>query len=632
MADKAADHAVQWAFDFLSLSIHDNFDHVSRRVHEHCIINRDDVDVKRMYMAQYAKDIVLAVARYLRFNADAEYNNKYMHIDRIVDQTAFQKLLLFLLRRLSELKYRRYGDGCHEMMEIAGRPTCCWRRVCSIREFVLREVRKEMEPEQWKNMTNPRDNLDAVSKHLMEIEHVEFPSILVDDTLISWRNGIWSMEDNIFYPYDRQEEWVELARRVEAERRAREWGDAYELRPPAMHACTCSFIDRDFRVCDEGNKMFIDQVCNLLSEMGVDASLHGWIMVLFGRLLFPINKKDRWSVMPYFKTSDTADNAALVAISSIFQKVLGRDGVAQLASGTNVQHALETLMHSRMCALLFRDYNMPIEQGDWQSVVCGEPVCINPSRGRTSYSHQWTSHLIAVGPVFGYKNDAGTVDRRVLMFDVSNGTPEMFQQLRERLDDHIDLWLQTIVAAYLTATHEHGEHDIWSPNVLPPIMQHMRESLREMVSPLLKCILSATFTRDRSVHMPLNAFKDLYQEFRRRRGLPPQRWIREHWQATFQDMELTIERGQKEYHGVKSTTDWLCGIDTVERVQSQAPTVSIETLKHLSNEELRLEGDLGRIRERLTIARQLYEADEKVQEWKTVRGGLRQRYASLTDE
>ncbi len=620
------DHArvVDWAFEYVGVTHDDSFDEISN------MIAAFSQEQRPIHEFEYAKNIVLSLTRYKKFCDNSEYNAKFIPTS---EQTSFQSLLLFLLRRFHELNYRRLGNMLYQRLrdENGVYMHHAWTPVCTVKEFVQRDIRKESEPEQWKNLTNPRDNMDIVCRHLTEVEHPELSKLNMDYTLISWKNGTYSIRDNVFWANDQIEHWDTMAHQVEVDRIRQGWGESYRLVPPSMHISSCHFIDKPFRLQSEDSTVVAD-VCTLLVDMGIDQSVHWWFFVLLGRLLFPINKHDQWCVMPFFKTSEHADNAAMTMFVETFQDLIGQEHVEYVSSGTNTQYSLEMLMNARISAMLLRDTTMPLEQGDWQSVLCGEPVCINSAtRGRTSFSHQWTSHMFAVGKNLSYKNDAGTVDRRIIMFDMSSATPEMFQKLRNLIRSNVDIWLQTTVDAYLTAVNEYAASDIWDENVLPQNMHAMRQSVREITTPLLSCILSSLFLREANLFMPLADFKEMYQDYRRQRGLPQQRWVRDHWHATFQDMNLTVERSQKEYNGAKSTTDWICGIDSAQRSSANAVTITQETIAQLSREQIRVGSELERLEQRLGIARKLYALEENIQSLKQTRNELRKQYHDMED-
>lgn len=571
----------------------------------------------------YAREIALAHARFTHYRQDQEYNQRFVTVS---DQTPFQSLLLFLLRRISECKYRRMHDACFEQIFVDEHPTLAYRRVCSVREFVTKETRKEANVEQWRNTTNPRDNFEHVCKHLIEVEHPEFPSLLVDDSFIAFTNGVYSIRHNILWQYAQRAEWEEQASMLEATRRTEGWGENYCLAPPASDACACQFIHRRFEHLTTPNEAE-ERICNVFDQLGMGDERQT-LLALIGRTFFPLNLLDRWHVMPYFKTNEVADTAAVGCLANILEAVLGEGQVTHSVSGVNTQHINETLMHGRIAMLLMRGDGAPMEQGDWQSATCGETMCVNPAgRNRTPFSHQWATHLIAVGRHMCYKNDAGTVDRRAIMFDCSSADADVFVRLKNETLEHIDIWIQMCVVAYLRLTQLHGDSDIWMQGVLSPRLHDARDALKEMTSPLLSCIRSSAFSRNPSLFMPLCNFKDFYQEYRRQRGLLPQRWIREHWQVAFQEMELQIERGTRDYHGSKQSGEWVCGIDAVERAQTVS--ISFELIQQLANEADRLTDDLNTVKTRLRVARELYELDEQVQELKLQRLTLRKTYTEL---
>ena len=90
-----------------------------------------------------------------------------------------------------------------------------------------------------------------------------------------------------------------------------------------------------------------------LSDIGIrDKLVQWWLLVLLGRLIFPVNEREQWCVMPYLKTSEQTDNLALAAMLEPLQLLVGKSEVAYVASGANF-FALETLMHARVSLCCF---------------------------------------------------------------------------------------------------------------------------------------------------------------------------------------------------------------------------------------------------------------------------------------
>ncbi len=618
MTDPTSD--AKWAFETLKLSPSSSLEDVNNIVKK--LPTDQSAEATRM---RYASEIVLSILRFRTYEKDSSYNTMFMNALVTGDHTSFQNLLMFCLRRLREHKYRREGDHCFEEIN----STRAWKSVCSVREFVIRETRKEIQPEQFKNLTNPKDNLDTVVKHLSEVEHSEFPSLKVDPMLIAFTNGWYNISENVFWDGNSKENWEELRAEVESERRQAGWGDSYCLTLPDVDRISaCSFVNRKFRPWSNTGVTKMSHVNRLFAESGIDSALHGWLHILMGRMFFPLGMLDRWQIMPFLKTQEGFEVGLSTMVIDIYKTITGSEGVSTSASGHNLQHAMDGLNQSRIGVLLFRENGPPLEQGDWQSAISNEEVLITPAgRLKTAFAKKWDIPLFGVGSHVSFKNDAGTVCRRIVMFDVSKMTSELLAEIRLFFEENIDYWLQMSVAAYLTAVNEHADHDIWAENVMPPEALAMRESLREMTNPLHTCLSSGIFTFDKTLHMQLSDFKDLYYEFRRKKRLPNQRWVRDHWNNAFEEFNLTVERSQREYHGIKSTTEWIIGIDTSER--SQAIAITPESVQVLITEQSKLNGDLERITKQIEISKKLLEAETSILEWRKMRTDLREDLLKL---
>jgi hypothetical protein len=229
-----------------------------------------------------------------------------------------------------------------------------------------------------------------------------------------------------------------------------------------------------------------------------------------------------------------------------------------------------------------------------------------------------------------YKNDAATVERRVVMFDATAATDESLGRLRTLLNENSDLFLQTTIDAYLTAVNKHASQSLWENGVLPPIMHRMRTKLREITNPLYSCLRSSVFEHNPSRYMPLSDFKDIYQDYRRQRGMQAQRWIRDHWHATFQELDLSIEKGSREYNGHKCTTEWINGIDCIDLPEERhTAVITTELLEELRQENEQREVEHRRAHARYEAAKRLFEVEESIKSLKEDRRRIRQEYWSI---
>jgi hypothetical protein len=78
------------------------------------------------------------------------------------DSSAYQTLLIYLLKQAYRHGYRRYRDQCCKEI----RNTRAWKPVKEIKDFVYDETQKEDNAEMWKNLTNRGNMASDVIKHL----------------------------------------------------------------------------------------------------------------------------------------------------------------------------------------------------------------------------------------------------------------------------------------------------------------------------------------------------------------------------------------------------------------------------------------------------------------------------------
>lgn len=571
-----------------------------------------------------ARDIIVSLIQGFRFRENEEIVE---NIPLEENATPFQRLLVLILGKLSDSGMKRRKDGCYYQLSSTGIRTMAWVRGCSIREFILQHARRETAPDLWRYLTSSRENLDVLCKHLCEVEYyVEFPTLLVDPGLISWQNGTYSLEDNVFWGNSCLEQWPQLAQSAQNERIAQGWGDSYLLKPPDFNLASCHILAEPFRICNSETESDMLRVCAALRNVGIADEFQWWFFALMGRAFFPLNKHERWHIVPYIKTNDAIDQAFASLFATFFAHLLGPSEVGTIGSGTNTTHSPETIMNTRVAVLLMRDAP-PMEQGDWQSATCGETVCINP-RGRSSYSSLWNTHLVCVGARMPYKNDAATVERRVVMFDASIAHDTHIATLKEIFCENADLILQTCVDHYLTAVHRYGDKQLWE--ILPAPFYKLRDALREITNPLYSCLRSNLFEHNKNQYMPLSDFKDIYQSYRRNRGLQPQRWIRDHWHATFVELNLTIERGQRDYRGSKSTTEWVLGIDCVESTEHSA-VITTEIVEQLETEKKQCRNELDRVTARHSAASSILGIDKQICVLKQQRAIHREEYRQYSN-
>jgi hypothetical protein len=122
----------------------------------------------------------------------------------------FQSFVIFLLRQLHDLSYRRYNDAVYEQIISpltegndgkAGRyATHAWKRVGEIKDFVLNQCNKNSTFEQWQASLK-NNALERVVKYLMHCPDVEFTQLYPNRMWHAFNNGLYYVEKQEFYRF-----------------------------------------------------------------------------------------------------------------------------------------------------------------------------------------------------------------------------------------------------------------------------------------------------------------------------------------------------------------------------------------------------------------------------------------------
>jgi hypothetical protein len=194
------------------------------------------------------------------------------------DTNPQQKLLLHMLDRAMERKYRRQGDWCFEPVLIDGLDTHAWRQVMTIKEWMYTETRKETNWEQWHWMTSGPSVSKCVVDYLTNCVDHSFPEIRKDRSTFSFLNGVYRAKENRFYPHA---------------------GSAL-----SNSIAACKFFHHDFPSdLIDGDPLDIPTPYfdSIMDYQGWEPEVKAWMYILMGRLLYDLGELDAWQVIPFAK-------------------------------------------------------------------------------------------------------------------------------------------------------------------------------------------------------------------------------------------------------------------------------------------------------------------------------------------
>jgi hypothetical protein len=200
---------------------------------------------------------------------------------RWMDQTRstpLQKLLLHLLDTAMEKRYRKHNGFVYEPIVVNGYETHAWRLVCDIKEFVYESAKKEMYWEQWCNLTASGNNARSAVEHLSASNDYQFPFLHKNRTVFSFRNGVYVAHEDRFHRF------------------------APDAEPLSDTVVAARFFDDDFDPYDDADDWRDIPTPNLQCIMEYqkwEPAVCDWLYVTLGRLLYNVNERDGWQVIPF---------------------------------------------------------------------------------------------------------------------------------------------------------------------------------------------------------------------------------------------------------------------------------------------------------------------------------------------
>lgn len=489
--------------------------------------------------------------------------------------TSFQNLILYVLDLLRQQRLRKFGDYCYiEMFTDLRKPMYAWKEYMTIKDFIYKNVTKERDYTQWKNLTNPRDNDRHIVENIKEAEHPEFASVQLNRSLFAFGNdedgGLYRLEDDSYWPYGEQHRWPAYGKELEAKRRL--WDPDYEAMPPKRTDVAIRYFEQGFLPAwNDGDDNPDDDPMDILKTPEVDKILDDqrltketkrWVYILLGRLLYETGRFDNWQILLFFKGVAGSGKSTL---AKLMRRVFPPSLVATLSSNVEPKFGLAPLYDKYLiiCSEVKKDFGM--NQGDLQSAVSGEEVSV-AIKHKEAITVLWkVPFLFAGNELAAWKDAAGSMKRRLVVVEFNEPVvpnPRLFDGMIERFP----AFLRKINLCYLIYASKHCDTDVWAPGVMPEQLHSFAKNMKENVDLFAGFLSSPEFFMDLhdpgNCYMPLAEVKDMYFNWRREHGYEKEAWKPEVYNTALREKGLYVndKRTTLNYMGREITGQFVYGI------------------------------------------------------------------------
>lgn len=433
------------------------------------------------------------------------------------DLTKFQQLLLYVLNVLYSKGYKRYEEDCYEPRLISDKyETYSWKRVCSIKEFVYSCTRKEVNFEQWLNLTQNKGNAQGLVDHLVSSRDVQFPELVKDRHLHSFRNGVYITRTGCFGEDD-EASWPV---RGEVRDRFISYTDMEDdaTRDIPSNVSACRYHDRDFPEAlaatprADWRAIPTPNLDSIMSFQGFEEDVCSWFYALVGRMLYATGETDGWQVMPYLKGQASSGKSTILL--GVCRNMFDPSDVGVLSNNIERKFGISQLAHKLLFIAPEIKSDLQLEQAEFQSMVSGEAMQPAVKNHNALAISNWrVPGIMAGNEVPGWVDNSGSIGRRMIVFGFTRRVVRGDTELGKKLDAEMPVILLKCNRAYLEARERVGADNIWVH--LPEYFDRMKQELTEATNPVQEFMNSGQVVTDAAfgIGMPLQVFKKAYQTY-----------------------------------------------------------------------------------------------------------------------
>lgn len=495
----------------------------------------------------------------------------------------YQQACLTVLKDLYEREIKRYkGHCCKQIMTKDGASTRAWKVVETIQDYVYGVGKKERMFELWKNLTMRPSTHNDVIRHLTNTKDMQFQDIKKDRHVWSFTNGIFIGKE--FDPEHSSEENTMY-------RASFYTYDSPEFKALDQTVVSCKYFEQDFPDYSavDWRDIPTPHFDSVLTYQGFDKDVREWVCVLGGRLCFDVNEIDKWQCIPFLK--GVAQSGKSTLITKVFRKFYNTEDVRTLSNNVERKFGLSSIYDAFLFIAPEIKGDLALEQAEFQSIVSGEDVSIAVKHEKAKSIEWKTPGILGGNEVPGWRDNSGSILRRVLTLDFTKKVKEADPTLDQKLEKELPIILQKCVRAYLEIAQRYRDETIWS--IVPPYFERVKQQIESACSPLLSFLNSAQVEIDPKKKCPLPFFKEVFSAYCMKEG--KSRAINaDIWAGPFGERNITVEvlpptkytRFGPGYPDPKEKTEsknisWVLGLDIVDTTP-----VDVETETDVGDEKV----------------------------------------------
>lgn len=486
---------------------------------------------------------------------------------------AWQKLILFVLHRLSDDGYRRYKDYCYQQICInvckdkdgnffyedfgpSGTAlvdtgveavktywTHSWRNICSINDVLFKLIDKNADYDAWLLLTNGTSYAASTIQYLKHCVDHEFPALVPNRLARSFYNGILVLEptEETFYTFS------EAA-----------------LRPSATIPCEltcCKHYNLEFRTDLWNNHwwhMSTPQLSKILSDQLLKPQVQFIVFAMLGRLLYKVNALDKWQIIFFIRGVAQSGKSTIGNIAKLFYDAAD---VAIMSSNIEMKFGLDPISNAMLfiCYEVTKSWSLP--RSDFQSLISGEELSI-AGKHKEARTIKWEVPGLLLGNEIGpWMNAAGSMERRLLVCEFDHRIRESDPDMEKKIQEELPIIIYKCQQAYVTLYKDCGNHGIWER--IPTYFKIIQQKISSGMNPVKQFIedSSQLLYFNPAALMRLGDFQTCFIDFCKTRSLNCTQFSHDEYISILEDIGYETKYMNPTINGKKKGGDrYIIGI------------------------------------------------------------------------
>lgn len=474
-----------------------------------------------------------------------------MDDEEIESISPYQKCLLYTLEETYKCGYRRYkGHCCEEIKTIEGYRTRAWNPIFPIDQFVYSIAQKDSSFTNWKNFTSKGSIFREVIDHVSKCKDQQFPEI-------SKRRHVWSFKNGLFVG----KEWIPDRGVYDCRFYPYESSDFACLDPTIV---SCKYFDQqfdDFSHLERWQDIPTPNFDKVLKYQKLEQEVCNWAYVMGGRLCYNVGELDSWQIIPFFKGIARSGKSTL--ITKVFKKFYESEDVGVLANNIEKKFGLSAIKDNFMFIAPEIKADLGLEQAEFQSIVSGEDVSI-AVKNKTAVSIEWNVPGVLGGnEVPNWKDNSGSILRRILPWNFTKQVREADPQLDEKLNRELPIILLKCVRGYLDYSNKYRNRDIW--NVVPKYFEIIKKQVAMVASTLTNFLESTSIKFGDELCVPQTIFVQMFNQHCSANNLGKPKFNQDFYIGPFSSRDIEVREEIVKYKGrTYPKQPVIFGLDVIE--------------------------------------------------------------------